>query len=119
MPAALSNDIRRRVFEARQSGETTSEVSERLSVSEALVRKVMQCHRETGLLKAPESSLKRGRRPVLGEENLKRLQELATEQPDLCAREFREQLDLSSSGLTVWRALKNMGFTFKKDGSPG
>jgi transposase len=114
MPAALSNDIRRRVFEARQSGETTSEVSERLSVSQTFVRKVMQCHRETGLLKAPESGLKRGRRPVLGEEDLKRLRELATQQPDLCAWELREQLGLSSSDLTVWRALKNMGFTFKK-----
>ena len=77
MPAALSNDIRRRVFEARQSGETTSEVSERLSVSQTFVRKVMQCHRETGLLKAPESGLKRGRLPVLGEEDLKGLRELA------------------------------------------
>jgi len=115
MPAALSNDIRCRMFEARQPGETTSEVSERFSVSQTFARKSMQFYRETALLKAPESGLKRGRRTALGEEDLKRLRGLATEQPDLCARELREQLGLSSSDLTVWRALKNMRFTFKKN----
>lgn len=48
MPAALSMDIRGRVFEARQSGETTAEVSERFSVRQAFVRKVMQWFRESG-----------------------------------------------------------------------
>jgi hypothetical protein len=38
MPTALSMDIHRRVFEARQAGETTTEVAERFSVSEAFVR---------------------------------------------------------------------------------
>jgi len=44
MPTALSMDIHRRVFEARQSGETTAEVAERFSVSEAFVRKLMRHH---------------------------------------------------------------------------
>lgn len=114
MPAALSMDIRRRVIEARQSGETTVEVSDRFSVSPTFVRKVMRCFRTSGNIHAPKSDLKRGRRPILGEEDLARLRQLATQQPDLCARELRERLSLSASDLTVWRALKREGFTFKK-----
>jgi transposase len=114
MPKALSMDIHRRVFEARQAGETTAEVAERFSVSEAFVRKLMQHHREKGFLKIPGTGQKRGRKLSLGEEDLERLRQLVTQQPDLCARELRERLGLSASDLTVWRALKRDGFTFKK-----
>lgn len=65
MPAALSIDIRRRVFEARQSGETTVEVSDRFPVSPTFVRKVMRCFRTSGTIHAPKSELKRGQGPSL------------------------------------------------------
>jgi hypothetical protein len=39
--SSIVDDIRRRVIVARQSGETTVEVSDRFSVSRTFVRKVM------------------------------------------------------------------------------
>lgn len=106
MPAALSMDIHRRVFEAREAGETTAEVAERFSVSEAFVRKLMRHYRENGSLEISGSGHKRGRTLSLTKEDLERLKALATRQPDLCARELREQLGLSTSDLTVGRARK-------------
>ena len=61
--AAFSPDLRRRVFDARQAGETTAEVAERFAVSPAFVRRLLQRHRETGSL-APKSG-PRGPRPKL------------------------------------------------------
>jgi transposase len=49
-PMALSMDLRVRIYEARQGGETTAEVAERFAVSPAFVRRLMQRHRETGSL---------------------------------------------------------------------
>src|SRR5438477_71588 len=43
----LSMDLRVRIYEARQAGETTAEVAERFAVSPAFVRRLMQRHRET------------------------------------------------------------------------
>ena len=70
MPASLSMDIRRRVFEAKQSGETTVEVSDRFSVNPTFVRKVMRFFRTSGTIHVPKNELKRGRRPILAEEDL-------------------------------------------------
>ena len=54
-------DLRARIFEARQDGDRTAEVAEWFAVSPAFVRRLLQRHRETGLL-APRSA-RRGPRP--------------------------------------------------------
>ncbi|MBX9580735.1 MAG: helix-turn-helix domain-containing protein, partial [Gemmataceae bacterium] len=61
--SAISMDLRVRVFEAREAGETTAEVAERFAVSSAFVRRLMQRHREAGTL-APKGG-RRGPAPRL------------------------------------------------------
>ena len=103
--------LRVRIFEARQAGETTSEVAERFAVSPAFVRRLMQRYRETGSL-AP-STARRGPAPQLAgrADDLRRLN---TDHPDLTPAEIRDRLGVRVSVLTVWRMLRRLGLTFKK-----
>src|SRR6516165_8771802 len=101
MPATISMDLRARIFEARQAGESTAEVAERFSVSPAFVRRLLQRRRETGTL-AP-SSARRGPRPRLAGQ-LDRIRTFQAQHPDCTAAEIRDHLGLPVSPLTVWRA---------------
>src|SRR5262245_24915570 len=109
--AAISMDLRVRIFEARQEGETTAEVAERFAVSPAFVRRLLQQQRETGSLAPPGG--RRGPRPRLAgrEQDLRRLH---AEQPDLYPAEIAARLGLAVCPLTVWRMLRRLGLTFKK-----
>lgn len=111
MPATISMDLRSRIFEARQAGESTAEVAERFAVSPAFVRRLMQRHRHTGLL--VPSAAPRGPKPRLAA-HAERLRQLNAEQPDLTPAEVRQRLGLTTSVLTVWRMLRRLGLTFKK-----
>ncbi len=112
--AAISHDLRVRIFEARQAGETTSEVAERFDVSPAFVRRLLQRHRETGSLAPPGG--RRGPQPRLAAD-AERIRQFVAEHSDLTASEVRERLNLPVSVLTVWRMLRRLGFTFKKSRS--
>jgi transposase len=109
--AAISMDLRIRIFEARMAGESTVEVAERFEVSAAFVRRLLQRHRETGSLAAKASP--RGPKPRLSEHR-QELLELNTQHPDLTAAEVRDRLQLPVSVNTVWRTLRRLGLTFKK-----
>ena len=65
----FSDDLRQRIHEACEAGETTAEVAERFGVSTAFVRRLQQRFRETGSL-APLSG---GRGPPPGSPPTRRL----------------------------------------------
>jgi transposase len=110
----ISMDLRTRIFQARQEGETTCEVAERFAVSPAFVRRLIQRHRETGTLD-PKSG-PRGAKPRLAP-HAERLRELVAERPDLTPAELRDRLGVAVTPLTVWRMLRRLGLTFKKNPS--
>jgi transposase len=112
--ATISMDLRVRVFEAREAGETTAEVAERFAVSPAFVRRLMQRHRQTGSL-AP-SGAPRGPKPRLAT-RADELRQLVAEHPDLTPAELRDRLGLAVAEVTVWRMLRRLGLTFKKSRS--
>jgi len=112
--APISMDLRVRILEARQGGESTTETAERFAVSPAFVRRLMQRYRQTGSL-AP-STARRGPQPRLTAD-ADRLRALNAEQPDLTPAEIRARLRLKVSVLTVWRMLRRLGLTFKKSPS--
>src|SRR5262249_60167652 len=109
--ATISMDLRVRIFEAREAGETTAEVAERFAVSPAFVRRLMQRHRATGSL-APSAN-PRGPQPHLAA-RADELRRIAAEHPDLTPSEFRDRLGAKVSGLTVWRMLRRPRLAFKK-----
>lgn len=108
---AYSSDLRERVFEARRSGDTTSEVAERYEVSPAFVRRLMQRYRETGSI-GPLPGGRGPARKLAGRDE--ELRQAAAADPDATAGEHNRRLNLGVSDDTVWRALRRMGFTFKK-----
>jgi transposase len=112
--ATISMDLRVRIFQARQAGETTAEAAERFAVSPAFVRRLLQRHRQTGSL-AP-SAARRGPQPQLAAQ-ADELRRLAAERPDLTPAELRDRLGLAVSAVTVWRMLRRLGLTFKKSRS--
>jgi transposase len=111
MAAAYSMDLRRRVLADCDAGLRTGAVAAKYTVSEAWVRRLKQRRRLTG-----EVAPRRGRpgpRPKLEPEH-GRLREAARAEPDLSAAEYRDRLGLGCSPVTVWRALRRLGLTFKK-----
>src|SRR3954447_16690469 len=109
----FSEDLRLRIHEARQAGESTVEVAERFDVSTAFVRRLEQRFRQTNSL-APRPG-GRGPAPKLAgrEEELRRA---ARERPDATAAEHpgAPGLKLPASRVTVWRAMRRLGLTRKK-----
>jgi transposase len=111
MMAAISMDLRLRIFQAREEGESTVEVAERFQVSPAFVRRLLQRHRETGSL-APKTGPRGPKAKLIPRHE--DIRELIAEKPDLTAAEVRAQLQLDVSTNTVWRTLVILGLTFKK-----
>jgi len=111
---AYSMDLRERILRDCDAGLGTQEVARKYSVCEAFVRRLKQRRRETGS-SAPRS-YRPGPKPLL-DPHLARLEELARTHPDLSSAELRDRLQVQVSPLTVWRALRRLGFTFKKSRS--
>jgi len=114
MPAPISMDLRVRIVEARQAGESIVEVAERFAVCPAFVKRLMQRFRQTGSL-APKSG-PRGPKPLLAP-YVERIRQLAAEEPDLTPAEIKQRLGLAAAPLTVWKMLRRLGLTFKKSRS--
>src|ERR1700742_4707657 len=105
------DDLRLRIHEARQGGESNGEVAERFAVCTAFVRRLEQRCRQTNSLAPRQGG--RGPAPKLaGREE--ELRTAARERPDATAAEHRERLKLPASRVTVWRALRRLGLTRKK-----
>ena len=109
---AYSLDLRTRVLAACDDGMGTAEVAEAFAVSESWVRRLKQRRRETGQV-GPRVPARHGPAPTLEPES-DRLRELNAREPDLTPAEVRDRLGLAVGPLTVWRALRRLGLTFKK-----
>lgn len=106
-------DLRDRVMAACDSGVwTRAEVAEQFSVSESWIRRLHQRRRVAGTYGPLQG--RRGRKPIFGEKDLKRLDELLAAQPDSTLAELREQVGVSCSVVTVFNTLKRLGYRRKK-----
>ena len=112
---AYSMDLRVRVLEAAEAGETTAELAERWAVSPAWVRRLRQRHRETGEV-APRKP-KDPRVPKL-RDHMPGIRELLAATPDMTLAELRDELRLTVALSTLWAAVRGLGLTFKKS-QPG
>jgi transposase len=108
---AYSMDLRVRVLEAAEAGETTAELAERFAVSPAWVRRLKQRHRGTGEV-APRKA-KDPRIPKLRAHRV-RIRELLAATPDLTLAELRAELGVAVALSTLWAAVRGLGLTFKR-----
>ena len=113
MAAAYSMDLRTRVLKDSDFGLTSKELAERYHVSRAWVDALKQRRRETGAFAPLKPTRFRGR--ALAAADLDRLAALIAARPDSTLTELRELLRTSAGLTTIWRAVNQLQFTFKKN----
>lgn len=117
MPKAYSMDLRKRVIEACEQGQTIAQVAERFAVSTSFVEKLQQRRRESGTLEPkPHAG---GRRPRLSPEHDERLRAWLAAKPDTTLAELRDKLGLKVHLSTLWHRLRRLDLTFKKNTGSG
>ncbi len=108
-----SQDLRKRILDTVERGEESfRQIARRFLVSISFVTDLVQRYRSTGSLQPkPHGG---GNPPILGPEDLERLQELIREQPDATLEELRQRLGVSCCLMTIARALDKLGLPRKK-----
>src|SRR6266545_4168915 len=109
--APYSMDLRTRVLRDWDAGMKADDVAAKYSVSRAWVHRLQQRRRETGSI-APRKQT-RWRTPILTAQ-LPQLEALIREQADRTLAELQEALRTPASLATICRAVKKLGFRFKK-----
>ncbi len=115
MAAAYSMDLRTRVLKDADLGLSSKELAERYHVSRAWVDALKQRRRETGVFAPLKQTKFRGR--ALATSDLDRLAALVAAKPDATLAELRDAVRASAGLTTIWRALNQLDFTLKKNGT--
>lgn len=113
--APYSMDLRTRVLRDSDAGMPSKDVAVKYHVSRAWVDRLKQRRRETGEITPRTQTKFRGR--SLDERQEFRLVALVTAHPDLTLAELREALAARVALSTVWRMLRQRGFSVKKNGA--
>jgi len=111
--APYSMDLRTRVLRDWDAGMKAEAIAEKYRVSRAWVHRLQQRRRETGSV-APRRQT-RWRPPILAP-HLAQLEALIQEQPDRTLAELQAALGTTACVATIWRTVKQLGFTVKKNG---
>ncbi len=116
MGKAYSTDLRLRVLADYDDGVRPVNLADRYRVYERWVYKLLRQRKETGCIEPRRG--RTGPKPKLAaHEN--RLRELIDAVPDATLEEIRQKLGLGVSITTLWRALRDLGVTFKKSAQRG
>jgi transposase len=110
---ALSIDLRERILAAVEAGEhTLQELADLFSVNVSTMVRLLQRYRRTGSVHPKPHG---GGQPAkLDAPAVARLLELVKQQPDATLAELRDQLGISCSIMTIFRALKRQRISRKK-----
>jgi transposase len=114
MAAAYSMDLRERVIKDADAGIPSKVLAERYHVSLAWVDALKLRWRTTGSI-APLQQKKFRGRVLAGQED--RLQALVAAQPDATLAELRDALQTPAGLTTIWRELRQLDLTVKKNGT--
>lgn len=113
---SLSQDLRERIIEARQKGETTSEVCCRFAVSPKSVERYWKQHISTGHCRSKKIG---GYRRSRLEKHDGKIQEWIGKQCDLTLKEIqqrcRKQLKIQIGINALWHRLDKLGLSYKKN----
>jgi transposase len=111
-----SLDLRKRILADVDAGLTMQAISEKYRISTKCIRDLRRLRELTGQI-APRKG-KTGPPPKL-DQYAKQLTALVHEQPDATLKELQQRLPVWVGLSTIWRALKTLGFTFKKSAACG
>ena len=108
----LSTEIRELMVKAYEKSHNATEVARNFSVSRSTVYDHVNQMRETGSVAVQTS--KRGRKPILSQQQLDKIAETITNQPDISIHEIKEKLALPVSEENIREKVVQMGFVYKK-----
>ena len=108
----LSTEVRELMVKAYEKSHNATEVARNYSVSRTTVYAHVNQMRETGSVAVQTS--KRGRKPILSQQQLDKIAETITNQPDISIHEIKEKLALPVSEENIREKVVQMGFVYKK-----
>ena len=118
MPAPLSRDIRKRIIESRENGDSIKKIAREKGVGVSTIVCLLRLYRETGSYEP--RPLNNGRKPRLDEETLEKIRKRIEEQPDIALHELKEEFGLPVSVQALCKTINDkLGLRRKKNGSRG
>lgn len=108
----LSTEVRELMVKAYEKSHNATEVARNFSVSRTRVYDYVKRMRETGTVAVQTD--KRGRKPILNQQQLNEIADTIINQPDITIREIKEKLDLPVSEENIREKVIQMGFVYKK-----
>jgi putative transposase len=113
MPRPLSNDLRKRIIEAKLRGDTQDKIAVEKEVNTSTITKLWALYRKTGDYKASPNL--GGRKPALSQQQLEQITEKINEQPDITLQELIDEYSLPVCVSALCRTINNkLGFHYKK-----
>jgi len=114
MPNPLSNDLRKRIIEAKLRGDTEDKIAQEKEVNKSTITKLWALYKETGSYEARPNP--NGRKPALTTQHLAQITSKINEQPDITLQELIEELNLPVCVSALCRTVNNkLGFCYKKN----
>lgn len=113
---AYSTDLRERIVQARQSGQTQARVAQRYQVSESTVKRIMKHYHETGRVAAKRRTVWKRLIGTPDAEQALLTQLVAYPDDTLAGHVHRWEVEQGQqvSVATMHRAIRRMGVTYQK-----
>ena len=108
----LHNESRNLLVRAYENNKDAKRTAADFSVSVSTVYRLKSQMEETGSVTLKVNQ--RGRKHLLSQEDMEHIREQIESQNDITIEEIREALKLKASYSTVERAVRKMGYTYKK-----
>ena len=118
MGAPLSNDLRKRIVEARERGDTVARIAKEKGVSESAINKLCALYRATNSY--TPRPLNNGRKSKLNEKQLESVAMRIKEEPEITLNELISDLELPVCESGLCRIVNGkLGLRRKKNGTRG
>jgi transposase len=113
MPKPYSNDLRKRIIDAKQRGDTEEKIAADKEVSKSTVTKTWAHFRKTNSYEPLPNPC--GRKPRLSPEQLEEIRQTIQIQPDITLLELIDKFELPISISALSKIVRfKLGFCYKK-----
>ncbi len=108
----LTKEERELVIKIYGKEKNCAKIARMFGVHRSTIRHLVHQMEETGSVEP--QTFKRGRKPSLSEQDIRRIDELIQKQPDITLPEIRETLNLPVTTETIRQKVIGLGYTYKK-----
>jgi len=114
MPKPLSNDLRKRIIEAKLRGDTEDKIASEKEVNKSTITKLWSLYKETGSYEPRPNP--NGRKPALSMTQLEQITQKINTQSDVTLQELIDEFELPVSVSALCRTVNNrLELRFKKN----